>query len=40
LKALVEAHYPKGENGGPPVGLAIMLRLYFVQQWFMRTGAL
>src|SRR5258708_32778526 len=34
LQALVEPHYPKGENGRPPVGLSIMLRVYFVQQWF------
>jgi IS5 family transposase len=34
LQALVEPHYPKGENGRPPVGLGIMLRVYFLQQWF------
>lgn len=34
LEALVEPHYPKGENGRPPVGLSIMLRMYFLQQWF------
>ena len=34
LLALVEPHYPKGENGRPPVGLSLMLRLYFLQQWF------
>jgi transposase, IS5 family len=34
LQALLEPHYPKGENGRPPVGLGIMLRIYFVQQWF------
>jgi IS5 family transposase len=34
LQALVESHYPKGENGRPPVGLSIMLRVYFLQQWF------
>src|ERR1700745_1240308 len=33
-EALVEAHYPKGENGRPPVGLSIVLRVYFLQQWF------
>ena len=33
LQALVEP-YPKGENGRPPVGLGIMLRVYFLQQWF------
>jgi IS5 family transposase len=34
LEALIEPHYPKGENGRPPVGLSIMLRVYFLQQWF------
>src|SRR6201984_1200305 len=34
LQALVEPYYPKGENGRPPIGLSIMLRVYFVQQWF------
>src|ERR1700689_264672 len=34
LQALVEPHYPKGKNGRPPVGLSLMLRVYFVQQWF------
>src|SRR5258708_5715824 len=34
LQTLVEPHYPKGENGRPPVGLSLMLRVYFVQQWF------
>jgi IS5 family transposase len=34
LLALVEPHYPKAGNGRQPVGLAIMLRTYFVQQWF------
>jgi IS5 family transposase len=34
LQGLVEPHYPKGENGRPPVGLSIMLRVYFLQQWF------
>ncbi len=34
LQALIEPHYPKGENGRPPVGLTIMLRVYFLQQWF------
>jgi IS5 family transposase len=31
---LVEPHYPKADNGRRPVGLEIMLRTYFVQQWF------
>jgi IS5 family transposase len=34
LQEVVEPHYPKGENGRPPVGLSIMLRVYFLQQWF------
>ena len=34
LQGLVEPYYPKGENGRPPVGLGIMLRVYFLQQWF------
>jgi IS5 family transposase len=34
LEALVEPRYPKGENGRPPIGLSIMLRVYFLQQWF------
>ena len=34
LEALVEPHYPQGENGRPPIGLSIMLRVYFLQQWF------
>lgn len=34
LQALIERHYPKAGNGRQPVGLAIMLRTYFLQQWF------
>jgi IS5 family transposase len=34
LLSLVEPHYPKAGNGRRPVGLEIMLRAYFVQQWF------
>ena len=34
LEELVRPHYPKGENGRPPVGLRIMLRIHFLQQWF------
>ena len=34
LQALVEPHYPKAGNGRRPVGLSIMLRTYFMQQWF------
>ena len=31
---LIEPHYPKAGNGRQPVGLSIMLRVYFLQQWF------
>src|SRR5208282_1847501 len=34
LLALVEPVYPRAGNGRQPVGLAIMLRTYFLQQWF------
>jgi IS5 family transposase len=34
LQSLVEPHYPKAGNGRRRVGLGIMLRTYFVQQWF------
>jgi len=34
LESLVRPHYAKSGNGRQPVGLSIMLRAYFVQQWF------
>jgi hypothetical protein len=34
LEALIEPHYPKAGNGRQPVGLSIMLRIYFLQHWF------
>jgi IS5 family transposase len=34
LLCLVAPYYSKGETGRKPVGLAIMLRVYFLQQWF------
>ncbi|MGA7522802.1 MAG: IS5 family transposase [Acidobacteriaceae bacterium] len=34
LEALIRPRYPKGENGRPPMGLSIMLRIHFLQQWF------
>jgi len=34
LLAVVRPHYAKAGNGRRPVGLEIMLRTYFVQQWF------
>jgi hypothetical protein len=34
VSALVVPHYAKAGGGRRPVGLGIMLRVYFVQQWF------
>src|ERR1700739_5029630 len=34
LMALIEPFYPKAGNGRQPAGLSIMLRVYFLQQWF------
>jgi IS5 family transposase len=34
LLGLVDPHYPKAGNGRRPVGLSIMLRTCFLQQWF------
>jgi hypothetical protein len=34
LEALVRPHYAKAGRGRQPVGLSIMLRVYFVQPWF------
>jgi len=34
LCALIEPVYPKAGNGRPPIDLDLMLRVYFLQQWF------
>jgi IS5 family transposase len=34
LCALVEPHDPKPGNRRPPVGVELMPRIYFLQQWF------
>ncbi|KAA0218638.1 MAG: IS5 family transposase [Lautropia sp.] len=34
LIALIEPHYPRGKTGRPPMGIATMLRIHFLQQWF------
>ena len=35
LEAVIEPHYPSsGRVGRPPIGVARMLRMYFLQQWF------
>lgn len=35
LLGLIEPYCPKGQGGRPTVGLERMLRLYFVQQWYV-----
>jgi hypothetical protein len=34
LAALIEPHYPKAGNGRRPYRLGVMLRIYFLQQWY------
>ncbi len=34
LVKVIEPFYPKTSNGRPPMGLAKMLRIYFLQQWY------
>ena len=34
LTGIIEPHYPKGKTGRPPFGIATMLRIHFMQQWF------
>ncbi|MGA9673606.1 MAG: IS5 family transposase [Terracidiphilus sp.] len=34
LESLIEPYYPKAGNGRQPIGLSIMLRIYFLQHWF------
>jgi IS5 family transposase len=34
LLDLIEPHYPKAGNGRRPYPLAVMLRIYFLQQWY------
>ena len=34
LLDVIKPHYPEAGNGRPPMGLAKMLRIYFLQQWY------
>ena len=34
LVALIEPFYPVGKRGRPPLGVGLMLRVYFLQQWY------
>jgi len=35
LRELVEPHYPKAGNGRRAIGLERMLRIHFLQLWFI-----
>src|SRR4029434_1301482 len=35
LLQVIEPHYPKAGNGRPPLGLETIMRVYFMQQWFI-----
>lgn len=34
LLSLIEPHYPKRGKGHPPMPIEVMLRIYFLQQWY------
>ena len=34
LEARMAPHYPRAGKGRHPVGLSVMLRIYFLQHWF------
>ena len=34
LVALIEPFYPEGKRGRPPLGVELMLRVYFLQPWY------
>ncbi len=34
LLKIIEPHYPRAGNGRPPILMAMMLRIYFLQQWY------
>jgi transposase, IS5 family len=34
LVAIIAPHYPKGATGRPPMGIEVMLRVHYLQQWF------
>jgi IS5 family transposase len=38
FESFIETYYPKsGRRGGQPIGLATMLRIYLMQQWFNQS---
>lgn len=34
LQTVIEPHYPKAGKGRPPYEIQVMLRIYFMQQWY------
>ena len=40
LHALIEPHYPKAglKGGRPPMPLEMILRIYFLQNWYALSG--
>ena len=34
LQTVIEPHYPKAGKGRPPYEMKVMLRIYFMQQWY------
>ncbi len=38
--ALIAPYYPTGKRGRPPLGIEIMLRMYFLQIWFGLSDAM
>ena len=34
LVTLIQPFYPQGKRGRPPLGVELMLRVYFLQQWY------
>jgi IS5 family transposase len=36
LCEVIEPHYPKADNGRPPIGLERMLRIHFIHVWTRR----
>jgi IS5 family transposase len=38
LVSLIEPHAPSGKTGRPPFAVLTLLRIHFMQQWFVGSG--
>ena len=38
LAALIDPYYTKPRKGRPQMPLSVMLRIYFLQQWYSLSG--